>query len=37
MDDEIVADSAGSTVFVLSRPSERLCNAGAKNGVTWVN
>ena len=21
----------------LSRPSERLCNAGAKNGVTWVD
>ena len=37
MDDEIVTDSAGSTIFVLSRPSERLCNAGAENGVTWVN
>lgn len=37
MDDEIVTDTQGRYVIVLSRDFERPSNATAENGVTWVN
>lgn len=37
MDDEIVTDSQGRFVIVVSQPGDRPSNATAANGVTWIN